>query len=211
MNAASHLPSWATLVGLGRRGAAFELGLYRSLYRWVFRRPVGPEGSAPFAYIGIVQAPLWAFIGLSAVEMPILHLVLPWRSAQIASLALGFWGLAWMVGLLASLHVYPHLIADSGLRIRYGSAIDIDVPWEAVAAIRHRRRDCPGSRTVHLDQEEAGTVAQIAMSGQTNIDLVLRRPLTVPLKGGRETVTELRFFADDPRTLVAHARPAVTP
>jgi len=184
----------------------FELSLYRSLYLWARRRPVA-AGDEPFSYVGAVTLIIWVFIILSAIEVPVLHVVLPWATAQTLSLVLGFWGLTWMVGLLASLHVHPHIVSDSGLRVRYGSSIDITIPWEDVSTIRHRRRDLPSSRTVHVDRTETGAVAVIGVSSQTNVEVMLREPRPVPLhRGTSEPVTELRFFADDPRTLVVRAR-----
>ena len=41
---------------LVRRVVTFELGLYRSLFRWVTRRPDVPSDAVAFAYIGAVAA-----------------------------------------------------------------------------------------------------------------------------------------------------------
>ncbi|MGH8839964.1 MAG: PH domain-containing protein, partial [Jiangellaceae bacterium] len=89
-------------------------------------------------------------------------------------LVVRIWGLTWMLGLLASLRTYPHVVGGSGLRIRYGTAVDITVPWDAVASIGVRRRDLPSSLTVQLSRLESGTVLQVGISSQTNVDLGLR-------------------------------------
>jgi hypothetical protein len=154
---------------------------------------------------------IWAFIGLSAIEIPVAHLLLPWQTARVIVLVVGIWGLTWMLGLLASLKTYPHLVAGSGLRIRYGTTVDITVPWDAVASIGVRRRDLASSRTVQLSRLESGTVLQVGISGQTNVDLGLRDPVTVPLPKGSKSVSALRFHADDARALVACARQHLTP
>lgn len=205
-------PDLATTWGLVRRAVAFELGLYRSLYRWALRRGVPPDGGAEgFGYAGAVTPILWVFIILSAVEIPVFHVLLPWQTVRIILLVLGFWGLTWMVGLLASLRVHPHVLSDSGLRIRYGTSIDIAVPWEDVAEIRVRRRDLPSSRSVQIEQAPSGAVLQIGVSSQTNVDAALREPRAVPLpKGSSEPITELRFYADDPGALVGRARQHTT-
>jgi hypothetical protein len=75
-----------------------------------------------------------------------------------------------MLGLLASLRTYPHVVGGSGLRIRYGTTVDITVPWDAVTSIGVRRRDLPSSRTVQLSRLESGTVPQVGISSQTNVD-----------------------------------------
>ncbi len=201
-----------TVVRLVRRAVSYELGLWRSLYRWVFRRPPALDGDArTFGYTGAVALLFWVFIGVSAVEIPVAHVILPWEIAQRISLVIGFYGLLWMVGLLASLYVHPHVVDDAGLRLRYGTSVDISVPWEAVATVRSRRRTAPSGRGLQLEDTDSGTIAHLGMSSQTSVDVVLSRPTKVPLpKGASEPVTELRFYADDPDALVACAREHLT-
>jgi hypothetical protein len=61
---------------------------------------------------------LAGFIGLSAVEIPISHLMPPWPSVRVVLLVVGGYGLFWMIGLLATIYTPPHLIRPSGRRIR---------------------------------------------------------------------------------------------
>jgi hypothetical protein len=200
-----------TLSALVRRAVSFELGVWRSLYRWTTRRPLGPDGTETFSYAGPVTPVICAFIGLSAIEIPVAHLLLPWQTARAVVLVVGIWGLTWMLGLLASLRTYPHVVGSSGLRIRYGTTVDIAIPWNAVASIGARRRDLPSSRTVQLGRIDSGAVLHVGISSQTNVDVALRDPVTVPLPKGTESITALRFHADDARALVASARQHFTP
>jgi hypothetical protein len=62
---------------------------------------------------------LWIFA--SASEMPIMHVLLPWRTAQLISSVLSMWTLVWMLGALAGLRTHPHLMTESGLRVRSGA------------------------------------------------------------------------------------------
>lgn len=194
-------------AGLARRAAVFELSLWRSLYRWLLRRPVAIGGAEGFGYASAVAPLFWAFIVMSAIEIPIAHLLLPWTGARRVVLALGVWGLTWMIGLLASLRVHPHVVGDSGMRVRYGTTVDITIPWEAIAAIRLQRRNLAKSRTVQLDRTDSAIVLNIGVSSHTNIDVDLRRPTTVDLPRNRlETITRLHFYADDPTALITRAR-----
>lgn len=96
--------------------------------------------------------------------------MLPRETVRIIGVAVGFWGLTWMVGLLASLRVHPHVVSDSGLRIRYGTTVDI----------------------VQLDRAESRVVVQIGILSQTNVDVELRRPMAIPLpKGDGEPIHEV--------------------
>jgi hypothetical protein len=200
-----------TVLSLLRRAIAYELGMWRSLFRWILRRPLAPHpGAAVFGYAGMVTPIFVAFIALSAVELPILHLILPWETVRLVADALGFYGLFWMIGLLASLRVHPHVVGDRGLRIRYGTSVDVTIPWDAIAEIRHRYRS-PQGRTVRRERTDTGLILHVAIAHQTSVDVVFRQPTPIPLpRGAGEPVTELRFYADDPNALVARAREHLT-
>jgi hypothetical protein len=200
-----------TTTALVRRAVAFELGMYRSLYRWVGRTPRrGTEGGQPFGYAAAVAPVFWLFIGMSALEVVVVHLLLPWRSVQLVLLVLGIWGLVWMVGMLASLKVHLHAVEDGGLRVRYSTSVDVLVPWNSIATVRNLRRDAPSMRAVHVEEADTGVVLKVGVGGETNIDVVLRAPLVLDApRVDCRPVTEIRFFADDGRGLVARARERV--
>lgn len=186
----------------------YEMRLWLALYRWVFRRPEPvPPGSVPFSYSGTGTMLLMAFIVVSAIEIPVLHLLLPWTVARIIAWIAGVYGLLWMIGLLATLRVYPHLVGEPGIRIRKSMATDLTVPWENVRAIRSRGRSLPpGGQT----QFEDG-VLSFGVAGGTTVDVVLEEPITLPEKRTQGApVTEIRFHADRPDELVAAARARLT-
>jgi len=202
----------SVVVPLARRAASFELGMWRSLYRWVLRRPLAiGAGAKAFSYARVVTPVFWVFIILNAIEIPAFHLMLPWQSARRIVDALGAYSLFWMLGLLASVRVHPHIVGDSGLRVRYGTTVDIAIPWDAIAAIRTRSRPLTKSRTIQFDQTGSGLILHIGVLSQTNVDVVLRHPTTVPLpKGSSEPITELHFYVGDPGSLVARAQQHLT-
>ncbi len=193
-------------IALARKLVMFELSLYRSLYRWVTRRPDVPTDTGAFAYVGAVSVVLWAFIIVSAVETVVFHLILPWEVVRLVVDIVSIWGLLWMIGFAASMHVYPHLVDDTGVRVRNSTGTDFTVPWDAIASVSVRERSRDRSKTVQVDHDEEGDVLHVVMSSRSNVDLRLRRPLVVPLAKGDETVTEVRFFADDARALVNRVR-----
>jgi hypothetical protein len=192
---------------LARRAVAYELSLYRSLARWVARRPdVRGEGVEPVGYARMVTPVTWLWIFGSAAEIPVAHLLVPWEPVRIALLVVGAWGLVWMVGLLASLHVYPHLVGPRSLRVRHGATVDIEVPWDAVYRVSHRRRDLPSTmRRLQPRETGCGTEMQVGVSGEVNVHMSLKRPIRVPTATGEVEVCELSFLADDPRELVVRA------
>lgn len=195
-----------SLGTLARRVLRFELGIWRSLYRWVARRPRVQPGAAGFGYSKAVEPVIWVFIVVSAIEVVVVHLLLPWPSVRVLLLILGAWGLSWMVGMLASVKVNVHELDRDGLRARYGSNIDVFVPWSAVAGIRPYRQDLPSSRTVQLSAGPDVTVLSIGVASHTNVRVTLREPVVVTLPSGEQAIVELRCYADDPRAFVDGAR-----
>jgi len=189
-------------LGLARRVIAFEWNLYVALFRWVFRRPHVPRGAVPFRYIGAIAAILWGFIYASAIELVAVHFILPWEKVRLVVDILSLWGLVWMLGYMASLRVYPHLVSDAGLRIRHGFSKDFVLPQDAIASIAVRERVRDKSRAIQVDYGEQGTVLNVVIANRTNVDVALSRPLDL---AGHTDVTVLRCYTDDPRGLVARA------
>ena len=149
---------------------------------------------------------LLAFIGVSIVEIPILHFLLPWRTVQIIAFAISIWGLLWMVGLLAAVREHPHLVQlrrhPDPLRLHRRRV----VPWSAIAAVRTRNRPLEKSKGVQFEETaDGGLIGKVVVLGQTNVEVVLTAPVEVGLPRG--PLTELHFWADDPKELVAQASP----
>ena len=207
-------PTTAKAGPMLRRAAAIEGAMWRSLYLWARRRPLPlAPGDDPFSYLGVVKPILGIFIGLSVVEIPIFDLivsnVVPWRPARWIVLVLGVWGLLWMVGLFASMKLHPHVVGDTGIRVRLSAGIDIHVPWQDIEAISKRYRSLPSSRSVQIEEEGDRRVLHIVVGSQTSVDVRLRRPTTFDLPKGRtEPIDELRLYADDPDGFLRSARGA---
>lgn len=182
----------------------YELRLWAALYRWIFRRPVPIEpGAQRFTYHRAVNLILGAFLVVSAIEVPILHLMLPWDGVRLTALAIGVYGLIWMVGLLATMRVHQHLVGPSGLRLRNSITLDLPLRWDQIAAIDVRRRSLPPGGQTQLEDG----VLSLGMASQTSVDIRLTAPLVVPVRKTRgQAVDQIRFHADEPEALVAAAR-----
>ena len=203
------------VVALLRLAVRWEIMVWRSLARWVARRPAGAgAGVQTFGYARSATPLFWLFILVSAVEIPVAHALLPWRWAEVLSLALGLWGLLWMLGLLASQHVHPHLVDGRGLRLRSGAHVDVALPWSAVRSVTTHRRDLPSSRTVQLTAGSptagsptgAAAVLSLPSSSETRVDVRLVAPTEVRLPQGPTVVSEVRVHVDDPPAFVAAVR-----
>jgi hypothetical protein len=189
---------------LARFVVVYELRLWAALFRWILRRPVPVEpGTRQFGYIGAVKMILIAFIAVSAIEIPILELMIPWRPVANVLLFAGVYGLIWMFGLVASMVVHPHLVGPPGLRIRNSVTLDVPIGWDRIAAIEVRRRSMPPGGQTQLEDG----VLSLGMASQTSIDVRLAEPMVLPVRKTKgQPATTVRFHADDPEGLVEAAR-----
>lgn len=209
MTGTTTLPSRGRrFASLAKRALHAELRVYSSIGRAIVRRPAIEPGGTGIGYHRPVLTVLIIFIVLSAVEIPILDLIVhPWPAVRIAVLILGIWGLTWMLGLLCAMLQRPHTVGPTGIRIRNGLEIDVPIGWSAVASVEISKRvDEPKSPRV-ADGEYAER-----MQDETNILIELERPTPIRLpglapRGGAHEVTRVRLWADGPRAFLAAARP----
>lgn len=193
--------------GLLWHAVVFELTMYRNLLFWILRRPsIGP-GDEPVGYAQAVTPVMSLWIFASASEIPLLHVLLPWRTAQLISIMLGLWTLVWMLGLLAGLRLHPHLMSESGLRVRNGNFVDIRLPWIAITAVTTNEVDLPTSvRSLQPLETDSGTDLRVGVSGRVNIQAQLREPMAISTRKGEFTVSQVSFWVDQPREVAARLR-----
>ena len=159
-----------------------ELRGWRSLFYLVIRRVPGRKpGVMTFGYGKELGPVIGAIIFGSALELVVVHLLLPWETIRLIADILSLWGLLWMVGYLAGVLVYPHLVGPDELRVRYGAGVDHRIPWDAVAEVKVKRRSA---------SDEDG-VTTVAVLNRTKVDVRLRDG------------TEVRVFVDDTKGFVA--------
>jgi len=198
------------LPGLLREALLYELSLYRSLARWLARQPDVPRGATPIGYSRLVAPMLWLWIFGSSVEVVVVEVVLrhldqPWAAAaRVPLLVLGIWGVAWMLGMLASYRVRPHLLTDTELRARSGARTWLVLPLDAVEPTRVVEHQVPGViRALHVERE----LALVGAGSRTNLEMMLTRPTTVSTSKGEATVTQVGIWVDEPREIAAQLRP----
>lgn len=201
----------ARILNFLHRAWIAELRVYSSIARAIARRPAIPHGGTGIGYHRPVLTVLFIFIGLSALEIPILDLIVhPWPVARITLLVLGIWGVTWMVGLLCAMIMRPHSVAPEGVRVRSGLEVDVPIDWDDIASIAiDRRVDEPKRPRV------TGSEYAERMQDETNIEIELERFVAIRLpglapKGGTHQVDRIRLWADDPRAFLDAARPFLT-
>lgn len=181
----------------------YEAGVWRSLYHWIARHPTSPAGEQPFGYTAAVAPVMWGFTAVSAIEIPVLHLLIPWGPVRGVGLVFGLWGLLWMTGITVALKIHPHTLGPQGIRVRNSFATSVFIPWSNVERVRFKHRNYEKGRTIQPD----GDMLSLVVMSQTNVDIVLREPMTVrKVLGHTPPFTELRIFADDKTGFTTRAR-----
>lgn len=200
------------VLGLAKHALIFEFNIYKSLLRWVGRRPSVPTGYAPVGYAQMATPMLALWIFGSALELPLVHVLVPWDGLRISLLLIGVWGLLWMLGVLAGLRSYPHLLGADTLRVRNGAMHDITVPWKAIAKVTTQDRSLPSSMWVLQPQEtEHGIHLNVAVSGRVNVHLALAEPLSLRTSKGVMVVAGVSLWVDEPRVVAARIRRETEP
>ncbi|MFJ4014726.1 hypothetical protein [Microbacterium sp. NPDC090014] len=198
----------ARILAFLHRAWVAELRVYSSIARAIARRPAVPKGGTGIGYHRPVLTVLFIFIGLSAVEIPILDLIVhQWPVVRITLLVLGIWGVTWMVGLLCAMLMRPHAVGPDGVRVRSGLELDVPIGWADIASIAISRRVDEPKQPRVIGPEYAER-----MQDETNIEIELERPVAIRLpglapKGGTHQVDRIRLWADDPRAFLDAARP----
>jgi len=193
------------------RFVRLELQLYAALARWIARRPAVPDGATPWGYSRMVTPVMGLWIFGSACELPLAHVLVPWHGVRLALLVVGVWGLVWMIGLLASLKVHPHLVDAAGLTIRYGTLARVTIPWTALAGLRVEDRDVDGFvRTLRTRETDHGTELCVPVNDRVNVLLRLAEPLSVATPRGPVAATTIGIWVDEPRDFVAENRARIT-
>jgi hypothetical protein len=176
-----------------------EFNIWRSLLWWIVRRKPGAGPHArTFTYTRELGPLIGVFILVSALELVVVHLLLPWETLRLVLDIVSLWGLLWMLGLLASMRVYLHVVDAEGLRVRHGFHADLRIPWDAITDVRTLRGRVQGKGDVVVEDD----VLCVPVLKQTRVVVKLQERTSV----GPAQVTEVRLYADDPKAFVAAAR-----
>ncbi|TMR96391.1 hypothetical protein [Nonomuraea basaltis] len=189
------------------RVLGFELKGLASVGLWVARRRHGvPAGATAVTYAKEQAFTLWLMLFAMAVETVVVDLLLVATGVpdwvRFTVLIADVYGLLFGVMLAAACVTRPHVITANELRIRYGAYFDLRVPRDRIASVRTSRNDNESSMVSIKDGH-----LRVAVGSRTNVTVELTGPVAVvrPL-GRRAETTTIRFFADNPETVVTALR-----
>lgn len=146
-----------------------------------------------FSYHQTLRIVIIFLVGLSAVEVVVVHFAVAALLWRLVLLVGGLYALALLLGFYRSLKLQPHLLTNQGIILRHGKRLCCVIAWEQV-------QDCvpctPGADgSIKLDQQ-SGKV-RIPVLSQVNMRLMLQEQAVVSdLFLGHLQVSEIEFFAD---------------
>lgn len=192
-----------------------EMLIFESIWLAITRRPRIAEGAKGFAYHRPTLTILMIFMVLSAIEIPIIDMIVHrWVPVRVLMLAIGIWGLLWMIGLLCAFFVRPHTVGPEGIHVREGTRIDLFASWDDIESVR-LHLTTPDMKSTdkpkRIFEQDGEMVCAIRASNETNIEIRFERPTALrlpggPPKGGVHEVTLLQFWADEPKELLNEVR-----
>jgi hypothetical protein len=200
--------NWWQFSGyIARRATMMELRGYQSIYRFVFRRPKVPAGGVGFSYHKPVLPILIVFVVVSALEMLVVDLIVRrWAYIRVPLLILSIWGIIYMLGLLFGMLVRPHAITADGIRVRYGSEIDLPIAWDDVHSVTRRKRVNSDKQPKVTRDDNGEASLHMRIQNETNLEIRLNRPVSLRLPHGIETVSMVNLYADDPQAFMDEVR-----
>lgn len=167
--------------------------LYYAAFSWG-SRPHIPNGARSFTAYATsgVGALVIALLGLSALEIPLLHLVLrrwhPWVAWLFT--VLGLYGVLWGIGCYRSIRLRRTLLLNDALLIRVGILGSARIPFDTIERVERARFPFPESHT-------SGYWRAVVI-GDPQVLLYLKTPVVVErLYGLRRTVQLIGIGLDE--------------
>ncbi len=181
-----------------------EIMMVRALFMLLTGRRDVAEGEHPIRYASSLVVLLMAVTVGDAVAAVLLHRLLP-AGLRPAALVLGVLGVVWLLGFVASLICYPHVVSADRLRLRFSVFHDITVPTAAVRSVGTTSRTPRTQKVAELFDDELVMV----VTGQSGVVVELDDADFASLNPNVDdagTLRRITFHADEPsraRDLVA--------
>lgn len=200
----------AVLPGPVAKVVGMELGLLRSMWRWIRRKPDVAPGQQPMSYGSEIRPIMWVMVVLTPLEILAIELLLPWAAARIVMLVLALYGTVWVLGFLGALSSRPHVVGNSNLTLRFVHFVSVSVPLRGEMSVTMARHS-GYKKSVNIKDR----ILAMPIGDSTNLAVTLSAPVLVRPKLGapEQEVSEVRFSADDPKaalTLLQAHNPKVS-
>lgn len=182
-----------------------ELRIMASLGRWVARRPVDvADADAVFPHARDQAALMYGFAFVCLVESAgMSYLLADWPVVHAIVLVLDVYTVLFVLGLQAAAVTRPHTLTGDVLRLRQAAHVDVSVPLDRIASVRHE--------LLFTHDKKAEGELNLAVGSQTSVTVELTEPVDAPrFFGASRPVRLIRCHADDARALYRALDEAVT-
>ena len=145
-----------------------------------------------FTYHKAIAPMIWVLIGLSTVELVVVHLLLAhwWPRIAVVVGLLTIAGIAWLIRFVLSFRNLPVLLDDDCLLLRVGRLRSVSVPVDRIAGLR---QSCDAATLKQSD------VLNLALIAFPNVIVDLISPVLVE----RRHVRSIAHRLDDPAGFAA--------
>lgn len=119
------------------RAAKRELGIIVSPFRLIVRRLRGTgPGIYRFDYTkGSLAMPV-AMLIVTAIEIAVVHFLVPWVWLKVILLVLGVYAAVFVIGIFADRKLHPHELSDEGLKLNWGQTEVLTTALANVVEVR---------------------------------------------------------------------------
>lgn len=184
------------------RPVVAELRTFESLVLAIRGKRKTPPGAAWFGYSkGAMTFPA-VMIGVSLVELVIVHILVRWPWLQLVMLVVTAWGVLFILGYFASRIVYPHFITDGTLHLRWGHQTVLTTPLANVTAV------APHVNHAHAQPGIESERLILTQFQSTNVLIRFADPVAASAPVSRKHLptdfhaTEVQLHVDDPEALL---------
>lgn len=147
----------------------------------------GAGTPSAFSYTRSLAPILWVFVGLSSIELVVVHFLLSFWSPTAALIlsVLTLLTTAWLVRLILSFRRFPVLVGPDGVTLRLGRMRPLFVPADAISAVR---------RDIRPGDTGSREVAEFALLEHPNVVV----EFSAPIQRAKAAVRAATHKLDDP-------------
>ncbi|GAA4785898.1 hypothetical protein GCM10025785_05220 [Corynebacterium canis] len=177
--------------------AKHELDMWKLLGFWLRRKINAPADAVTFKYGTEQRAIFIVLILVSIVEIVVIDLIVPWQTVRTIIVVVSIYGAIWLFLFFKSFRINPHYIDDRELVLRVGLLAELVIGLQHVKQVRAAHKTW-GNKFLSI---EAGR-AVIKHGSDTNIEIVLREPVSGIAKDNAEPVDHVYCAVDNPQEFV---------
>lgn len=136
---------------------------------------------------------IFVVLGLSAVEISVVHLAVPSKFWRYLFLAISIYAVVLLTGFYASVRDRPHFMTPQGLVIRYGKRLICEIPWLHLTSAKSVGAGQGGDITV-----DGNGHLRIPVLSEVNVRLEVDPSVPVEdLYKGRVKASSIEIYCDD--------------